>query len=74
MSFRESDKNRGSMEPRPGQMVRFQERGWMVTVKDSTPWASRWAHTRFVTLVSVDGQAAEITLPEDEWHLILEMD
>ena len=58
-----------------GQTVRFQEREWMVTAKDSTPWASRvrgqfMAHTRFVTLASIAGPAAEITLPESEWHLV----
>jgi len=43
--------------------------------KDSTPWASRvgdqlLAHTRFVTLVSMEGPAAEISLPESDWHLM----
>ena len=42
---------------------------------DRTPWASRvggqfLAHIRFVTLVSIEGPAAEITLPESEWHLM----
>jgi len=63
------------MEPRPGQTVRLRERDWRVMTKDSTPWASRvgdqlLAHTRFVTLVSMEGPAAEISLPESDWHLM----
>jgi len=63
------------MEPRLGQMMRLRERRWTVVAKDSTPWASRvggelLAHIRFVTLVSIDGPATEITLPESEWHLM----
>ncbi len=29
------------------------------------------AHVRFVTLVSIAGPSAEISLPESEWHLML---
>ena len=75
MTPRPTDKSREDKAPRPGQTVRFQGREWRVITNDCTPWASRvgdqfLAHVRFVTLVSIAGPSAEISLPESEWHLM----